>query len=59
LALVLVQLRWLFMALAIASLGVGFYFNVYQMSSLPSRTLFWFSSILTAATVVHWGWWIR
>jgi len=57
LALVLVEWRWLFIALAVASLAVGFYFNVYRMSSFWSRTLFWVSSMLTAATIVHWGWW--
>ena len=55
--MVLAESRWLFIALAVVSLAVGFYFNVYRISSLLSRTLFWLSSMLTAASIVHWGWW--
>jgi len=52
-----VEWRWILIALAVVSLAVGFYFNVYRISSLHSRTLFWASSMLTAATIVRWGWW--
>jgi hypothetical protein len=51
------QLRPIFIVLAVVALALGFYYNVYRLSSLTSRILFWISSLLTAATITNWGWW--
>jgi len=57
LAIKLANYRWIFLLISVASLVVGFYYNVARLSSRRARVLFWLSSLFTVATVAHWGWW--
>jgi hypothetical protein len=50
--------RWVFLALAVLSVLLGFYLNYLRTRShWIFRALFWASSVFTILTVAHWGWW--
>ncbi len=56
-AIVLARYRWVFLAVSIASIVVGFYFNVLRRSTRLSQAIFWLSSVITLLTILDWGWW--
>jgi hypothetical protein len=56
--LMVTRYRWVFLALAVLSVVLGFYLNyVRGRSPWIFRALFWASSAFTLLTVAHWGWW--
>jgi len=56
--MVLTQYRWSFLFIAIGAIVAGFYLNyIRARSAWISRLVFWVSSLMTAITVLYWGWW--
>jgi hypothetical protein len=49
--------RWAFQLAAVVSLAIGFKLNVLQQARLISRIVYWSAVLLTAVTLVRWGWW--
>jgi hypothetical protein len=55
--MVLAHCRWAFQLTALVWLAVGFKLNVLLKAAVISRIVYWAAALLTAATLVRWGWW--